>query len=243
MISSNENCIFPSTPDDHSSPSTRALRLALSRSNSSAVAMHGPIELAKSLPTPGPMPTLISRELDVARAPVVVDRVADDVRARVVRGDRSAATPDHGADLELVVELLGVGGPRDLVLGPVDGIDVALVERGDVEPLRRRLGLSDVAEMLLDDQVVPEAPGPRDRREQMHGRGVRHPRSVERVHAAAADVLDRFVHGVERARAALEAATGRPSASLPRPRPAPPPSRSRRAARRVRARSRSRRAL
>ena len=61
MICSNEKCILPSTPSDQVSPSTRAASRAWSRSNSSGVAMQGPIELAKSFPIPGPMPTLISR--------------------------------------------------------------------------------------------------------------------------------------------------------------------------------------
>ena len=84
-----------------------------SRSNSSAVTIHGPSVVPKSLPLAGSEAHLHLAGLDVARRPVVEDRVAEDVPGGLGRrqvatvGARDAA--DHGADLELEVEPLGRG--------------------------------------------------------------------------------------------------------------------------------------
>src|SRR5690606_38289047 len=68
-----------------------------------------------------------------------------------------------GGELELMVELGGVGGPRDLVLGTDDGVGQALVVRGDGVPLRGDLlpepgeGVDEVA---FEGQEVSDRAGP-----------------------------------------------------------------------------------
>jgi hypothetical protein len=51
----------PRVPSDHSSPFTRAVMRADAISIESTVARLGPMDVAKSFESPGPRPTLISR--------------------------------------------------------------------------------------------------------------------------------------------------------------------------------------
>jgi len=61
MTCGNVCSIDPSPPSAHVSPFTRAAIRAVAMSNSSGVARHGPSDVAKSFPSPGPRPTCISR--------------------------------------------------------------------------------------------------------------------------------------------------------------------------------------
>ena len=73
--------------------------------------------------------------LHVARRHVVPDRVAEDDGMGVLRGDVARLAADHRGELELVVEVLGPGRPRDLRLRPDHGVRHALVVGRRVVPL------------------------------------------------------------------------------------------------------------
>ena len=61
MTSGKLKRIAPSVPSDHTSPLIRAHIGAVVMSIASAVVRQGPSDVAKSLPSPGPRPTFISR--------------------------------------------------------------------------------------------------------------------------------------------------------------------------------------
>jgi hypothetical protein len=60
MTSAKLKIMAPRLPSDHVWPFTRAVIRAAAMSIESAVVMAGPMEVAKSLPNAGPIPTFIS---------------------------------------------------------------------------------------------------------------------------------------------------------------------------------------
>src|SRR5215211_6721087 len=97
--------------------------------------------------------------LDVAGGHVVPDGEAEDVVQGLGRADVAAGAADDGGQLELVVELAGVGRPGQLDVRADDGVAHAAVEGGHLVPLSRDLAaqvLEGVLEMALEGQEVPQ---------------------------------------------------------------------------------------
>ena len=148
-------CICELRARVRSSPLTRRTSSRSVPSTSSAVTRQGPSTLApsQSLALPGPMPSGSSRAW-VSRA----DRSFHSVQPKTCSsasagGDVAARPADDAGQLQLVVELLGVGRPGDLGAVADHGVRQALVvgrhlvpEVGQVRPaaerLHRRLGVA-----------------------------------------------------------------------------------------------------
>ena len=100
-------------------------------------------------------------ELEVARRPVVEDRVGDDVVARLGGCQVAAVAADHRGDFELVVEDLAAGRDCDVVVRADEGVGVREVERRRLVPARVHLARRLVEahhplDVLLERQEVAD---------------------------------------------------------------------------------------
>src|SRR5579875_663204 len=91
----------------------------------------------------------------VAGADVNQDRVATDVVPCLFDGDVPTTLVHHAGQLELGIQPVSVGGIEDRVLGPDDGLRVALVTGGRMVEDRRLLETAS-AHVLLVGAVVTD---------------------------------------------------------------------------------------
>ena len=168
-------CICELRARVRSSPLTRRTSSRSVPSTSSAVTRQGPSTLApsQSLALPGPMPSGSSRAW-VSRA----ERSFQSVQPKTWSSASDAAmsrpgTSDDAGELQLVVELLGVGRPRDLGAVADHRVGQALVVRRHLVPQVRQVGpaaegLHRGLGVALEGQEVAQRARPQ-RREQPLG--------------------------------------------------------------------------